>query len=332
MPRRRRRTNRWDLHPLIERALGECPHFDQRVQVKGRIERLVHGLSFSSFQFEADGCVTEELQDLGLVLRIIDGNAHSEPDRERQLRLQREILTLVALDDVTFPLPFPRFIAEVHNDAGQLIGMIETVVRGMSTEYFDGECVIVAVANAAAATHQLPSDCFPHLEFFPNRRAHVEARLAELSSFVFDDFAAANTARCWIEANMPDDSVPVRVLHGDLLPQNLLPTGFGPESTVGVVDWEFAKIGDPAYDFAIVNRANRKFAGVPSGLEKLLAAYRHAGGDEFPLADVRAHECLLLLNWLEDSIDENPGDLSDGHGPDHYVDRITSFLKRIANE
>ena len=46
------------------------------------------------------------------------------------------------------------------------------------------------------------------------------------------------------------------LLHGDLLPLNLL---WGRETDeLGVVDWESARIGDPAYDLAIVTRGHAK--------------------------------------------------------------------------
>jgi aminoglycoside phosphotransferase (APT) family kinase protein len=43
------------------------------------------------------------------------------------------------------------------------------------------------------------------------------------------------------------------VLHGDLLPQNLL-FEIRENGATAVVDWECAQIGDPAYDLAIVHR------------------------------------------------------------------------------
>ena len=76
----------------------------------------------------------------------------------------------------------------------------------------------------------------------------------------------------------------VILLHGDLLPQNIL--WDWERNHLGVVDWEFAKIGDAAYDLAIVTRGRRKLFGSPNGLQQLVTAYRRAGGMPIEPADV----------------------------------------------
>ena len=70
---------------------------------------------------------------------------------------------------------------------------------------------------------------------------------------------------------------------------------------VGVVDWEMTRIGDPAYDLAIVSRGNRKVHGVKGGLRVLFEEYLKSGGKPISLTDVHVHELLLVLTWLEES-------------------------------
>jgi aminoglycoside phosphotransferase (APT) family kinase protein len=92
--------------------------------------------------------------------------------------------------------------------------------------------------------------------------------------------------------------------------------------------WEFATIGDPAYDLAIVTRGDRKLMGINNGLNILLDNYRKAGGAELSAVDVHIHELLLFLNWLWDSAETEKNGQHRGHGPDHYAQRTESLLRR----
>ena len=96
-----------------------------------------------------------------------------------------------------------------------------------------------------------------------------------------------------------------------------------------VIDWEFARIGDPAYDLAIVTRGNRKVAGKKNGLNLLLTFYREAGGLEVSKSDVRIHELILVLNWLWESTITRREGRHNGHGPDYYLKKIEAILRRI---
>jgi aminoglycoside phosphotransferase (APT) family kinase protein len=74
----------------------------------------------------------------------------------------------------------------------------------------------------------------------------------------------------WIRENLPP-ATPSRLLHGDLLGQNVLCRPDG--RSIGVIDWEAARLGDPAYDLAIITRGRRKPFGYTDGLFRLLDAY-----------------------------------------------------------
>ena len=62
-----------------------------------------------------------------------------------------------------------------------------------------------------------------------------------------------------------------------------------------------ACIGDPAYDLAIVSRGNRNVHGVKQGLKVLVEEYLAFGGRPISLTDVRVHELVLVLHWLEEA-------------------------------
>ena len=72
-------------------------------------------------------------------------------------------------------------------------------------------------------------------------------------------------------------------------------------TVVLLVDWELACIGDPAYDLAIVSRGNRNVHGVKGGINVLVEEYLAFGGRTISVTDVRVHELLLVLRWLEEA-------------------------------
>jgi thiamine kinase-like enzyme len=67
------------------------------------------------------------------------------------------------------------------------------------------------------------------------------------------------------------------LLHGDLLGQNILLAVDGPHH---VIDWEYARRGDPAYDLAIVTRGIKQPFHIDRGLDRLRDAYRAHGGHD----------------------------------------------------
>lgn len=118
------------------------------------------------------------------------------------------------------------------------------------------------------------------------------------------------------------------VLHGDLLPQNLSWDLFETQK-IGVVDWEYAQIGDPAYDLAVATGGARKPLKECGGLEKLLATYARASGVEVLKSAVQIHEILMHLHWMDEAVKSRAGGDAGGHGPEHYADGILAMLRRL---
>lgn len=67
---------------------------------------------------------------------------------------------------------------------------------------------------------------------------------------------------------------PIRLVHGDWRTTNLLSDG---RLITGVVDWEGVRGDDPAHDFTGAWHLRQR--SVPTSMDLLLAAYRHAGGE-----------------------------------------------------
>jgi len=334
MARRSSRHSYDYLRYLIQQSLADCPGFGARVEVEGTINRIADGLWHENYRFWIRGrnlpaAIAEQAYFLRLLERRYDWQAGSEP----RDRLVREAETLQALRRTDFAHPTPEFICLVKDDESQPIGMIETAVPGSSLDGFKDQIALKFISRAAANVHRLAVEQFPHLRSNANRTQHVKARLDKLDGALYAEFPLANEVREWIEAHLPSDDRNC-LLHGDLLPQNLLCDwqAYGREDApVGIVDWEMAQVGDPAYDLAIVSRGNRKVLGVKEGVKVLVEEYLDFGGKPISLTDVRVHELLLVLHCLEDAWREHQQPQAGGHGPDFYENQLRSLFRRAAS-
>jgi aminoglycoside phosphotransferase (APT) family kinase protein len=161
------------------------------------------------------------------------------------------------------------------------------------------------------------------VEGFATRRDHAEACLAVFEGLAMDD-PVLKDARAWTSEHLPPPS-PAVLIHGDLLGQNILLSL--EDEPVGVIDWEFATAGDPAYDLAIVTRGTRRPFQLVDGFERLVAAYAEAGGVEISASDVSFHEVCLAVGWYRDSLDTGKR----VHPPDQELVRLKGILGRAIN-
>lgn len=105
------------------------------------------------------------------------------------------------------------------------------------------------------------------------------------------DEPEARDSETWICEHLPQRTS-ASLLHGDLLGQNPRRPWEG-NGRIGVIDWAEARIGDPAYDLAIVTRGHRKPFGVSDGLARLVDTYNRAATRPLTVALVRVHELIL---------------------------------------
>ena len=71
--------------------------------------------------------------------------------------------------------------------------------------------------------------------------------------------------------------------------------------------------------------------GVKDGVKVLLDEYLQFGGKSISLTDVRVHELILVLHWLEESWREYEKPQASGHGPDFYENQLRSLFRRAAD-
>jgi len=94
---------------------------------------------------------------------------------------------------------------------------------------------------------------------------------------------------------------------------------------LGLIDWERACLGDPAYDLAIVTRGVRKPFQIDRGLERLLEAYA-LQGSEIRKEHVHLHELCLMARWYRESFDPSLRI----HPPEVLLGNLQRHFRRVA--
>ena len=330
MPRRRYAKKRpvRDARFLIERALRELPQFGGETVVDGKIRSIHEGMWHQNFCFWIDRAKNASTEQ-GYFLRLLDNRHEWQQGKEPRERLDREAETLRVLRELEFDRPTPEFVCFVGEE-NERIGMIETALNGASLDKWNRDGLLVNIASVAASVHAQPVDRFPHLNRYESRKHHLQADLDQTDEQVFEEFEIARQVRDWITDYQPS-SADVALLHGDLLPQNILiflGEYFDKQPSLSIVDWEMACIGDPAYDLAIVSRGRKKVQQAGS-LKTFVDEYSAAGGTSVTVRDVRAYELLLCLGWLVEAWQEHQKPTLSGHAPTHYVQQLESLLRRV---
>ena len=150
------------------------------------------------------------------------------------------------------------------------------------------------MAEVAAACHAVdPGPLLSAIPSHPTRRDHALSRLSALEKLTFPE---ASEALAWARENAPPPE-PCLFLHGDLLGQNIILDIEGKDPP-GLLDWEYAEVGDPAYDLAIVTRGARRPFELSGGLERLLDHYYERTGRNITRREVQLHELCLNAHWL----------------------------------
>ena len=91
-----------------------------------------------------------------------------------------------------------------------------------------------------------------------------------------------------------------------------------------MIDWEYARCGDPARDLAIVTRGARQPFQIAGGLDRLLDAYAAAGGRMVTRAHVRIHELALAGLWYREALGRPRGQ---GRPPEEALGLLRRVLK-----
>jgi aminoglycoside phosphotransferase (APT) family kinase protein len=319
----RRSGTDWSwLRWLIEYNLRKLPRFDDGFRLKGLIHALGHGMFHQNYLFEAG--------DETLVLRLSKIEPGLRSRKEAVTSLRKEAETLQALHSFDLPFEAPKLICLVKEDSGAPIGLIESAVNGESLSLFcrgvEPEFPLKIIAEAAVAVHKLPKSDFAHLTTRTDGRTHVEEQLRTLPLSLFEQFKETAMARDWILGHLPEGQ-PSTILHGDLLPQNLL-FDDSRDGKVAIIDWECAQIGNPAYDLAIVTRGVRQPLGSADGLRSLVEYYNEIAAQKISISAVIVHELFFHLDWMAEAMENRARNRFRGHAPEHYAGLLRGILGR----
>lgn len=270
----------------------------------GWVRHLGSGLSYDAYYVE---CLVQRgpaSESAILVVRLPRRHATAGL-AERALR---ELRVLQHLGTQQVPLRLPRVLGAVPTTCG--LAFVQEAVFGTPLDPRSGRQPWVkpweVVAEVAAACHAVdPQPLLSAIPSHPTRRDHALSNLTVLEKLKFPE---ASEALAWARENVPPPE-PSCLLHGDLLGQNIILDDEGSEPP-GLLDWEYAEVGDPADDLAIVTRGARRPFQVSGGLERLMDCYNHRTGRRITVREVRLHElCLkaqLLLGTMQRYGDDSP--------------------------
>lgn len=320
---KRNQSNRAQALEVLERLLRDQGNDDPQSAI-GRIRHLGDGLTYRVFATVCRVQSAHRFVDVPLVVRL---PRHDAPGSQRT-EAAREAQLLERLSKHGFPHRIPEVIGSVNVSTG--VAQIQRRIAGIPLELKAAHGREVRpwepVARVAASCHSL--DPRPYVDLLPGystRRAHAQARIDALGRVARPEFS---DARSWAALHLPPDS-PARLLHGDLLGQNiLLPLSGQEEDRIGVIDWAEAQLGDPAYDLAIVTRGKRRPFRHREGFRNLLEAYNAISVDEVTAAEVRLHELCLLAEWCADAWRSEP----DAGHTEQLISEFRGLFRRVVRQ
>jgi aminoglycoside phosphotransferase (APT) family kinase protein len=255
-----------------------------------------------------------------LVRRAAGGVIHADT-----LSLEHEFRVLEAAHEAGVRVPAPvaylglvggREAFAMERVAGETIG--RRIVRKPPAQ------LPLQMAEELAKIHAIPAD---RLSFLP--RADAVARMRDELDAVGEPHPAIELGLTWVEQRLPPARDPV-VCHGDWRIGNLVVTEAG---LTHVLDWEFARIGDPTEDVAwpLVRAwrfgADERRLGGVGEVEPYLERYNALTGRDIELAELAVWEVLGNAKWAVGALTQSRRHLN---GKERSVE--LAVLGRIAAE
>ncbi len=227
-----------ELEKLLEPQFGKN-------QISG-LKMLAGGASKEAWAFDLENATAK----LELILRRAGGGAMNAD----QISLFEEFKVLEAARNAGVTVAKPvAYLADVSEK------------EAFISERLKGEAVgrrVVSRPELAEARASLPNRLaeelakihsinLEKLDFLPGTRdftaaTYLVSRLRSELAATLEPHPVIELALLWLERNIPAQS-DVLVLHGDFRIGNLM---ISETALVGVLDWEFAHVGDPAEDLA----------------------------------------------------------------------------------
>jgi aminoglycoside phosphotransferase (APT) family kinase protein len=307
------------LQDALARRAGRTASIDI-----GRVKFLGGGLCRKAFI--ADVEVRPDPGDLSDNYVVLLPRRDADRSFDERARFEARLLDHLASLDL--PLRIPKILG-LLSDGGRP-AILETAVHGVPLDLRAGRQMSLrpweVVAQVAAAVHVLNATALSIPEnpawTMPGFKTRKDHALAELAKFEDRPKPLLRDIQAWALENLPP-AEPSVLIHGDLLGQNIM---LAPGDPPGLIDWEWARLGDPAHDLAIVTRGARRPFQADRGLDRLLESY--AGyGSEIRREHVHLYELCIMAGWYLESLHEREG----GHPPAEYLDRLGGAFRRAAS-
>ncbi len=220
---------------------------------------------------------------LALVLRMEAGGAFAGTP----ISIRREATVYAALADTA--VPAPRLVALSDDASAMLLERVSGDSDFWSLEEAERERTFADFVEALSALHGLDVSHLPLEGFERPATAEDHARL-DLSLWhrlarehVPDLDPLAVYAGAWLLAHPPVSVARTVLVHGDIGPGNFMAEG---GRVTGLLDWEFAHLGDPMDDIAWLEMRSGIRPGAEIDLGERLRPYTRATGIEIDPARV----------------------------------------------
>ncbi|MEJ2207076.1 MAG: phosphotransferase [Gemmatimonadota bacterium] len=299
---------------LLAWAFEACSPPVADVEV-GRVKKVGEGLFRKVYASHVD--LSPDFNHLTGAWAVLLPDRQATPEDCRRWVREVAVLGQLAREELPFRVPAP---LGAFPD-GDRPAIIRRFIDGIPADLRAGRMQSIRpaqlVGRIAAAIHAIDVTTWRRRPAgAATRRAHGEEMLR-----VFDDLegSEAGPARAWAVEHLPRDHAAVLV-HGDLLGQNIL---VFPHQPPAVIDWEFSRMGDPAFDLAIVTRGVRRPFQMARGLDRLLDAYAAAGGDPIERFEVHFYELCLAARWYREAL-QGCG----SEPPEQALARLKGILRR----
>ena len=259
------------------------------------LKRLSGGAIQEAWVFEAGG--------ERFVLRRAPAGIERQRDTAMPLAAEARLIALAGAACV--PVAPIRHVLEPEDGlgAGFVMGFVagETIPRKIlrDAEYAAARPLLAGQCGAVLARlHRIDPAALPPLRVSP-----AAAELAQYRA-LYDSYGEPRPvfafAFRWLQANLPADTEPSALVHGDFRNGNLM---IGPEGLRAVLDWELTHLGDRHEDLGWICVNSWRFGQIDQPVggfgsrEALFEAYEAAGGAPVDRARVKFWEVLGTLKW-----------------------------------
>ena len=219
-------------------------------------------------------------------------------DRDAEWALLRCLTELASL-----PVPAARWYVDDEQWFGTkalfLDHLPSTTLQAQLEAGSDPDAATTGLCQLMADVAAIGPEALPGVPCPSDWDAYIDAKLAAWRAIADEHVEALPVIRylvAWMDAHRPPQA-PFRLVHGDLQAANVLVT---PDGAWHLIDWEFARIGDPREDLGYYNAYS---GAVPPNLvardvDAFLAGFRERTGLDEELVNPATFAWFTILSTL----------------------------------